>query len=182
MDHDARPGMPQKVAKVAAELNALEARGLIGRYAISGAVAFIYFTEPFDTSDLDLVVDLPVGPGGLISLTPLYTYLEDRGHRIEGEVVIIEGMPVQLLPVTSALMEEALTNALPIQVGGIAARVLDLEYLIAVALEVGRAKDLLKIRHALETSRRPVDLARLERLLQRHGLESQWRRFGGHDG
>ena len=37
-----------------AQLNALKAPGLIGEHAIGGAMAFIYWAEPFETKDLDV--------------------------------------------------------------------------------------------------------------------------------
>lgn len=39
------------LATVVAHLNALQARGLIGSHAIGGAMAFVYWAEPFETKD-----------------------------------------------------------------------------------------------------------------------------------
>jgi hypothetical protein len=58
-----------------AVINQLEREGLIGRYAIGGAVAATRYIEPIQTYDLDIFVVLPVAPSGLISLTPIYSYL-----------------------------------------------------------------------------------------------------------
>ena len=59
-----------------AVLNDLVAQGVIQKYAIGGAVAAIFWVEPFDTIDLDVFVFLPsfrsfparTAPGSLLLL------------------------------------------------------------------------------------------------------------------
>ena len=85
--------------KTLAVINQLEQAGLIGRYAIGGAVAATRYIEPIQTYDLDIFVILPVLPSGLISLTPIYSDLTQRGYAPQGECIVIEGWPVQFLPV-----------------------------------------------------------------------------------
>ncbi len=55
--------------KTLAILNQLEHEGIIGRYAIGGAVAATRYIEPIQTYDLDIFVMLPVAPSELVSLT-----------------------------------------------------------------------------------------------------------------
>ena len=102
-------------------INAMEADGVIGRYAISGAVAAYNYIEPTVTDDLDILIafketfDRP--KSGLITLAPLFAYLKAKGyqeHRKEGHV--IEGWPVQFLPVASDLDAEALAQAQELEV------------------------------------------------------------------
>ncbi len=45
-------------------LNALERDGIIGRYAIGGAMAATFYAEPRFTFDLDVFVQLPESPSG----------------------------------------------------------------------------------------------------------------------
>ena len=59
---------------------------------------------------------------------------------------------MQFLPPTGPLAEEALTNAIELDVGGISARVFTAEHLAAIALQTGRAKDK---KHACFSSLRP---------------------------
>src|SRR5436853_2816760 len=95
-------------------INRMEADGIIGRYAIAGAVAAYNYSEPAVTSDLDILVafETPVNLQRqpiLISLEPIYSYLRSKGydqHQMEG--IVIEGWPVQFLPVASPLDVEAL--------------------------------------------------------------------------
>src|SRR3954471_18853321 len=97
----------ESIEGVFQRLKELEQAGLIGPYAIGGAFAFIYYAEPFETGDLDVFAHIP-SQGMLISLTPIYEHLRSLGYHEEDELISIEGVPVQILPATGALVEEAI--------------------------------------------------------------------------
>ncbi len=122
-------------------LNQLEKEGVISRYAIGGAVGAIFYMEPFLTYDLDVFVLLPQTPGGLLTLSPIYEALKERGFEAEGECVLIKGMPVQFLPAYNALLEEALAEAREESYGETKTRVLRPEHLAAIMVQTGRDKD-----------------------------------------
>ncbi|MGH8585237.1 MAG: hypothetical protein ACREWE_03320 [Gammaproteobacteria bacterium] len=153
-------------------LNDLERDGLFARYAIGGGVGAIFYMEPFLTYDLDVFVVLPAAGGSILTLGPLYAFLRQRGYREEGECVNIEGVPVQFLPAYNALVEEALAHAREVLYEGTPTRVLGAEYLVAIMLQTGRAKD----RQRFWSFLREADLDRdnLEAILRRHQLESRW--------
>src|SRR5215471_1968598 len=164
----------------------MEAAGVIGRYAISGAVAAFNYVEAAVTEDLDILVAFDVetakGSSGLISLTPIYSYLRSKGfeeHRKEG--IVVGGWPVQFLPVADALDAEALAQAQEIEVkfgeieGTVKTRVLRPEHLVAIALRVGRPKDLIRVTQFVEEG--VVDMAVLCDALDRHNLGTTWRRY-----
>src|SRR6266705_5832438 len=92
-------------------LNELERAGVLGRYAIGGAMGATFYVKPLLTFDLDVFVVRPQAGGGLLSLAPLYEALRARGYHEEKECVNIEGVPVQFLPAYNALVEEALAEA-----------------------------------------------------------------------
>jgi hypothetical protein len=167
-------------------INAMEADGVIGRYAISGAVAAYNYIEPTVTDDLDILIafketsDRP--KSGLLTLAPLFAYLKAKGyqeHRKEG--LVIAGWPVQFLPVASDLDAEALTQAQELEVqinqaeGSIRTRVLRAEHLVAICLRVGRPRDLIRITQFLEED--AVDLPVLSEVLRRHHLKEAWQAF-----
>ena len=104
-------------------INQLEQAGIIGRYTIGGAVAATRYVEPIQTYDLDIFVILPVAPSGLLSLTPIYSELIQRGCIPQGEFILVEGWPVQFLPVYNALTEEALAQAVEVEFGSTPTRV-----------------------------------------------------------
>ena len=178
--------------RVIRELNGLVATDgqLIERYAIGGAWAVIWFSEPTLTEDLDVFCQFG-SKGALISLAPIYEYLGGRGYGApEGsehqDAVEIEGVPVQFLS-GGPLVKEAIERAIEVMVAGEQTRMFDLEYLIAIALDVGRIKDRLRIEQLLEVSTRPIDHERLEEILSRHAptkvragegtLLDRWRRY-----
>ena len=143
--------------------------GLIDRYAVGGAWAVTYFSEPVPTEDLDVFCHLP-GRGLLLSLTPIYDHLKSLGYLpAEGkhaDSISIEGVPVQFL-VGGALVDEALVEAIEVDFLGEPVWMLDLEYLLAIALDVGRTKDLLRIEMMLDATTRPIDRTRLDAILGR---------------
>jgi hypothetical protein len=161
--------------KTLAVINQLEQEGIIGRYAIGGAVAATRYIEPVQTYDLDIFVVLPVSPAGLISITPIYATLTQRGYAPQGECIVIEGWPVQFLPVYNALTEEALARAVEVEFGSTPTRVLSAEHLAAIMLETGRPKDHARLLQFFEFD--ALDRAALEDILARHGLTAKWESF-----
>jgi hypothetical protein len=153
-------------------LNAMEAEGVIRRYAIGGAAAAIFYMEPFLTYDLDVFVSLPADEGGIYSLAAIYQATRKLGFGEEGEHIIVEGVPVQFLPVYNALLEEALDQAQEISYEAVVTRVFRPEHLIAIMLQTGRDKD----RQRLAAFRRQAvwDGGYLEKILLRHGLFERW--------
>lgn len=152
-------------------INSLETEGIIGRYAIGGAIGLVYYTEPAVTYDLDIFCYLPHS-GILIDLGPLYLNLQKRGYEINAEHVIIEGIPVQFLPPTTKLVEEALDQSNETKVEGVPTRIMTYEHLLAIMAETGRAKDRARIALALE-SRQPQGEV-LQDILIRHNLLERW--------
>jgi hypothetical protein len=62
-------------------LNEMETAGVIGRYAIGGAVGAIFYAEPMQRKDLNVFVVPPTASGSsLLSLTAIYDYLLPRGY------------------------------------------------------------------------------------------------------
>ena len=157
-------------------VNGLESDGVIERYAIGGAVGATFYIEPVATMDVDVFVVFRPEPGQvLLSLKPLFDHLTTRGCRVEGEHVIIAGWPVQFLPPTGPLAEEALAEAVTFDVEGVTARVCTAEHLGAIALQTGRAKDKARLLQFIEAG--VLDGGRLQAILARHGLVGRWHRF-----
>ncbi|PSR20059.1 MAG: hypothetical protein C7B45_16750 [Sulfobacillus acidophilus] len=151
-----------------AVLNDLEAHGAFQRYAIGGAMGAMFYVEPVATYDLDVFVILPVSHGGLLTLSPIYDALRERGYEPKDEYVIIEGIPVQFLPAYNPLLEAALEDARTVSVEEVPTRVLRIEYLICVSIATGRAKDRERIRLLMEEGH--PDLTFLTQICMRHHL------------
>ncbi len=154
----------------------MEVDGVIGRYAIGGAVGSIFWLEPITTKDLDVFVILPTSAGGLLlSLGPIYEYLIARGYVPDGQFIIIEGWAVEFLPPGTALVEEALVQAVQRDVSGVVTRVFTAEHLAAISLQVGRAKDHDRVARFVESG--VLDAEVFEAILQRHDLMARWQTF-----
>jgi hypothetical protein len=167
-------------------INAMEAAGVIGRYAIAGAVAAYNYIESAVTDDLDILISFREShqhtDSGLVTLAPIFSYLKQRGfeeHRKEG--IVIAGWPVQFLPVANDLDAEALARAEEVEIavnendGSVQTRILRAEHIVATSLRVGRPRDLIRITQFLEE--RAVDIAALCAVLQRHRLMPAWQSF-----
>ncbi len=123
------------IAAVIRVINQMEADGVVTRYAIGGAVGATFFLEPVATLDVDIFVGFREEPGAvLVSPQPIFDYLTARGGVMEGEYVMLHGWPVQFLPPTSPLVDEALADAVTVDVEGTPARVFTAEHLAAIAL------------------------------------------------
>jgi len=101
-------------------INRMQSDGVIGKYAIGGAVGATFYLEPSATLDIDVFVSFQNTPGSsLIAMAPIDDYLTARGHKTDGEYIVIEGWPVQFLPPGDALTEEALAQAVETEVEGV---------------------------------------------------------------
>ena len=157
-------------------INQMQADGVIGKYAIGGAVGATFYLEPAATVDLDIFAVLPAASGGsLLSLSPIYDYLKARGGKVQDEYIVIGEWPVQFLPPADDLEQEAVNEAAPTSVEGIGTWIMSAEHLVAIALRTGRAKDHSRILQFVE--QRAVNRKKLRTVLKRHGLMAKWNEF-----
>ena len=159
-----------------AQINQMQADGVIERYAIGGAVGATFYLEPVATLDVDVFVTFQPEAGSLLaSPQPIFDYLKAHGGTLEGEYMIVAGWPVQFLPAANPLVAEALEQAVERDVAGVAARVFTAEHLAAIALQTGRAKDKARLLQFIEAG--ALDAARFQDIISRHELSEAWKRF-----
>lgn len=160
--------------KTVAVINALEKEGTIGGYALGGAMALLFYAEPALTYDVDVFLFLPgdKGAGRLLDLGPLYRTLETKGYRAEKEHVLIEGIPVQFIPVYNALVEEAVREASTKEYQGVKTKVIRMEHLLAIMIDTNRPRDRERIARVLQEVE--FDRPALRGILKRHSLEDRW--------
>jgi len=157
-------------------INRMKADGVISEYAIGGAVGATFYLEPAATLDIDIFVEFGHDAGSsLVSLAPIYDYLKRRGSIVKGEHIVIEDWPVQFLVPANSLEREALAEAIETTLDGVHTRVIGAEYLVAIALQTGRAKDHIRILQFLELAK--LDSIKLKALLEKHGLTTKWSKF-----
>ena len=151
--------------------------GVIGHFALGGAIGATFYLEPVETSDVDIFVSFQ-NEGMLVDMHPIYTYLLKLGCTAQGEHIVIAGWPVQFLAPSHGLMQEALAEAIPFNVGGVKVHVFRAEHLAAIALKLGRPKD--KIRLAQFATHGVMDMARFNTIVNAHGLAERWHQFEQH--
>jgi hypothetical protein len=157
-------------------INQMRAEGVIGIYAIGGAVGATFYLEPAATLDIDVFVSFRgMEKSSLISLSPLYEYLRARGYEARGEYIVIAGWPVQFLPPEDTLVEEALEEAVETEIENVPTRVMTAEHLAAIALRLGRGKDLARVLQFIESE--TLDAAKFEDILTRYALMKKWSQF-----
>src|SRR6266404_9139964 len=146
--------------------NELVSAGLIKDYALGGALAAIYYTEPVTTYDADIIFvasDKTLSAG----IPAIYSYLQSKGWRVEREHLLIKDFPVQFLA-ASGLTEESVRNAKRIEYEGVPAKVFRPEYIIAIAAGVGRHKDFARIEQLMSQAK--IDKPLLDDILRRYNL------------
>lgn len=156
-------------------LNNLEHSGILGRFAIGGAVGAMFYMEPVATFDLDVFVTLPESPSGLVTLTPLYEALKQRGYVEESEFVDIEGLPVQFLPAHNPLILEAVAEAANVLYDGVPTHVMTAEHLAEIMVQTGRDKERERLLTFMRQA--PIRSERFQAILARHGLLEKWNQW-----
>ncbi len=127
-------------------INNLKNKGIMGDYAIGGAVASFFYLEATLTEDLDVFIHTDSGKDDIITLSPLFRSLAEEGYKeFMREGIIIGKWPVQFLPATTELEKEALEKAKEEVIEGEEVRVFLAEYLMVICVQVGRPKDKIRL-------------------------------------
>ena len=151
-------------------LNTLKADQVIEEYAVAGAMAIVFWTEPVPTFDLDVLVLLPQQEGDLISLDSIYRWAETRGYAAQEEHVLVEGLPTQFVPAPNALALEAIDTAAELDYQGVTVRVARPEYLIALYLQPEARTAKRRERAAMLLELPTLNRAQADDILSRYGL------------
>ncbi|HOM27811.1 MAG TPA: hypothetical protein PKV21_09965, partial [bacterium] len=155
-------------------INQMEKKRILKNYAIGGAVATIYYTEPFFTQDIDIFF-IPSNVKKLIILTQFYDFLLKKGGKVYKEFILINKIPVQFIPASKDLEKEAIKNSLKVKFKNIEIKILKAEYLIAIFLDVFRPKDREKIIKLMEQAK--IDIKLLYSILKRYNLYEKFDDF-----
>ena len=155
------------LADVLRAANGLVAAKLIEDWALGGALAAIYYVEPFTTYDADIFF-IPADKGLTAGIPAIYAHLQSQGWQVEREHLVVRGFPVQFLA-AGGLTEEAVREAERIEFEGVPAKVFRAEHIVAIAASVGRQKDKARIEQLLQQA--DLDKTKLENILQRHKLK-----------
>jgi hypothetical protein len=164
--------------KAIAVIEQLMGERLIAKYAIGGAFGALFYLEPTETFDIDIFIHLDPPKGSLlITIDPFIDRLEALGFTewIEDKIVI-EGCPVQFVPVAKPIEVEGLERAERKKMTSeVQPFVFSPEYLMAIALDLSRPKDKVRLEQFHRTGK--YDPTVLADILKRHNLEQKWQRL-----
>jgi hypothetical protein len=155
------------LAEVLRAANGLAVAKLIEDWALGGALAAIYYVEPFATYDADIFF-IPADKGLSAGIPAIYAHLQAQGWQVEGEHLLVHGFPVQFLA-ASGLTEEAVREAERIEYEGVPAKIFRAEHIVAIAASVGRLKDIARIEQLFRQA--DLDKTKLENILRSHKLK-----------
>lgn len=157
-------------ADVIRALHELKARETIQDYAIVGAMALVFWTEPIATYDVDVLVWLSTSDTSILTLEPIYEWASTHGYPVQAEHISIGGVPVQILPAHNELADESIRTAVTLDYQGVPVRVVRPEYLIALYLEPSAKTPKRKERAAALMESSSVDQGLLSDILSRYNL------------
>ena len=160
----------EKTLKIIRELKKAK---VLRDFSIGGGIAALYYIEPLLTYDLDIFF-VP-NEDRIDVLTPIYRYLKEKGFKVKKEHVLIEGVPVQFIPVYNDLVKEAVQHSVEAKYGRIKTRILGLEYLIAIMLQTYRSKDRERLVKIFEEAK--TDFKILKKILKNYGLYDKYVQF-----
>lgn len=156
-------------------INELKRRRLIRDYVIGGGIAVLYYVEPILTYDLDIFF-VPKEEGTeIMILSPIYQFLKAKGYSVDKEHIIIEGIPVQFLPVYNELIKEAFEHAVETKYKKAKTKVFQPEYLVAIMVQTFRPKDKERIITMLDEAE--IDKSHLLTIFKNHGLKEKFDGF-----
>ena len=87
-----KPSANLPLADVLRAANGLVAAKLIEDWALGGALAAIYYVEPFTTYDADIFF-IPKDKGLTAGIPAIYAHLQAQGWQIEREHLLVRGFP-----------------------------------------------------------------------------------------
>ena len=154
-------------------LNGMQAKGVIGQYAICGAIAAFRYIEPASTEDIDVSVYLPGEMKPIIDLGPILRHLQEHGSSVDWrkEGIMIGAWPVQFLVAEDPLDRAATDAAESILFDDVPTRVWRIEHLMGKCLQVGRPKDHLRLEQFLD---RAFDRKSFCDIIAQFGLRLHW--------
>ncbi len=157
-------------------LNEMVSEGAIKDYALCEAMAAFRYIEPAATRDMDVTVEMAGISASLLTFDRIKEFLVRKNMPLnwDEEGIEICGIPVQLIPVSTDLDREGLETASIVSEDEISFKVWKIEYLMAKCLQVGRAKDNLRLVQFLETS---FDQDLFCSLVDKFGLRNEWASF-----
>lgn len=156
-------------------LNEMKDKKIIQEYGIGGATALVYYFEPIQTQDIDVFVAIE-SSSLLVSLRPIYEFLEKNGGVVKEEYIIIYNTPVQFLVPYNPLIDTALKNCIDANYADVKVRIFSLEYLMAIMIQTGRGKDKARLEEILK-AKLAFNQDKFQSILTEFDLSNKWEKM-----
>lgn len=161
--------------KVIEALDALIKENLIEDWVMGGATALLYYSTPHLTEDINIFISIK-SKSSIVNLAPIYEYLKwHYAAKEDREYILLAHTPIQLLMPEDKLTDEAVKNTQVVSLSGQKFKIMKLEYLIAIMLNLGKSKYRERLRIVKEESK--YDKKVLEKLLIKYNLLDKWNKF-----
>ncbi len=153
----------------------MKEKKIIQEYGIGGATALIYYFEPIQTQDIDVFVVID-SSSLLVSLRPIYEFLEQNGGEVKDEYIIIHNTPVQFLVPYNPLIDAALNDCIEASYADTWVRIFSFEYLMAIMIQTGRGKDKARLEEILKV-KLAFNQDKLQSILTEFELSYKWEKI-----
>lgn len=155
--------------KIIELFNEMVEKGIIEDFAIGGGIATFYYTEAYTTYDLDIFIYWSGEPDKkIVDISPVFKYLENSGGEWDGEFIMIDDIPIQVI-VADEMEKEAIRNAILVNYQDVKVKMITPEYLVAMFLNAGREKDRIKIEMLKKSG--VIDNRKIERVITRWNIK-----------
>ena len=124
-------------------LNDMKKLNIIKKWALCGGVAAKYYVNPPITKDIDFFVI--IDDTSIMFMSPIYGYMISRGAKFKGHLFTYKGVTVDIIAAKDGLIMEGINKAVKCSIDNASVNILRANYLAAIALEVGRDKDIDRV-------------------------------------
>lgn len=131
--------------------NEMQKKKIIRKWALGGGVAAKYYVNPPVTKDIDFFVI--VDDMSLSFMGPIYAYMLEQGAVFDGHLFKFKGVIIDIIPAMNELVTEAVNEANTVVMEGAHVNIIDPNYLAAIALSVGRKKDIDRVNRLLDAGK-----------------------------
>lgn len=157
-------------------LHQLVEEKLIKSFVLSGGYAVAYYIDPIFTSDIYFLCTF--SSSFIIDLSPVYKRLKELGFDHEEDFALIHGVPVQFLaPKINSLTEEAAEHTKEAFFKGVPFKVIYLEYLMAIMVELGRPQDKMRLHLIITENEDKYDEEKFKSILSKFKLSEKWEKI-----
>lgn len=124
-------------------MNDMKKKKIIKKWALCGGVAAKYYVNPPITKDIDFFVI--IDNSSIMFMSPVYAYMVQHGAKFKGHMLEYKNTLVDIIGSADELIVEGINKAEKVTIDGIKVDILTADYLAAIALSVGRKKDIDRV-------------------------------------